>query len=84
MHDKTIANSSGEIMLTNKLFISMVWPCHEERGRVNAQGCDAVKDEGKETRRKHYVARHHRSPPEMKEHTSERSPPNDMFRELTR
>ena len=25
----------------------MVWPCHEERERVNAQGCDAVKDEGK-------------------------------------
>ena len=28
----------------------MVWPCHEERGRVNAEGCDAVKDEGKETK----------------------------------
>ena len=26
----------------------MVWPCHEERGRVNAQGCDAVKGEWKE------------------------------------
>ena len=46
----------------------MVWPCHEERGRVNAQGCDAVKDEGKETKRKDYVARQHRSPPERKEH----------------
>ena len=30
----------------------MVWPCHEERGRVNAQGCDAVKGEGKETKRR--------------------------------
>ncbi len=30
----------------------MVWPCHEKRGRVNARGCDAVKDEGKETKRR--------------------------------
>ena len=30
----------------------MVWPRREERGRVNAQCCDAVKDEGKETKRK--------------------------------
>ena len=27
------------------------------------------------------VARQHRSPPERKEHISERSPPNEMFRE---
>ena len=33
----------------------MVWPFHEERGRVNAQGCDAVKGEGKETKRKDYT-----------------------------
>ena len=26
----------------------------------------------------------HRSPPERKEHISERSPPNEMFREQTR
>ena len=38
----------------------MVWPCHEERGRVHAEGCGAVKDEGKETKRKTKtkVARH--------------------------
>ena len=30
----------------------MVWPCREERGRVNAEGCNEVKDEGKETKRK--------------------------------
>ena len=24
---------------------SMVWPCHEERGRINAEGCNEVKDE---------------------------------------
>ncbi len=59
----------------------MVWPCHEEKGRVNAQGCDVVKDEGKETKRKDYVARQHRSPLEGIEHISERSPPNEMFRE---
>ena len=40
----------------------MVWPCHEERGRVNAEGCDEVKDERKETNRKTKtkVARQHR------------------------
>ena len=30
----------------------MVSPCHEERRRVNAEGCNEVKDEGKETKRK--------------------------------
>ena len=30
----------------------MVWPCHEERGRVNAQGYDAVKGEWKEIKRR--------------------------------
>ena len=59
----------------------MVWPCHEEKGRVNAQGCDVVKDEGKETKRKDYVAREHRSPLDRIEHISGRSPPNKMFRE---
>ena len=50
----------------------MVWPCHEERGRVNAEGCDEVKDEGKETKRKTKakVARQHRWPPQRKEHIS--------------
>ena len=65
MHDNTIINRSGGIMLTNMLSTvqvidmntSMVWCCHEEKGRVNAQGCDAVKYEGKETTRKDYVAR---------------------------
>ena len=62
----------------------MVWPCHEEKGRVNVQGCDAVKDEGNETKRKDYVARQHRLPLERIEHIIilyERSPPNEMFRE---
>ena len=31
---------------------TMVWPCHEERGKVKAEGCNDVKDEGKETERK--------------------------------
>ena len=31
--------------------------------------------------RKDYVARQHRSPLERIEHISERSPPNEMFRE---
>ena len=31
---------------------SMVWSCHEERRRLNADGCNEVKDEGKETKRK--------------------------------
>ena len=59
----------------------MVGLCHEEKGRVDAQGCDAVKDEGKETKGKYYVARQHRSPVERIEHISEKSPPNEMFRE---
>ena len=25
----------------------MVWPCHEERRRINAEGCNEVKDEWK-------------------------------------
>ena len=48
----------------------MVWHCHEEKVRVNAHGCDAVKDEGKETKMKYYVARQHRSPLERIEHIS--------------
>ena len=40
---------------------TMVWPCHEERGRVNTEGCNEVKDEGKDTKRKNKtkVARQH-------------------------
>ena len=30
----------------------MVWSCHEQRRRLNADGCNEVKDEGKETKRK--------------------------------
>ena len=30
----------------------MVWPCHEERGRADDHGCDAVKGEGKYTKRR--------------------------------
>ena len=45
---------------------SKVWPCHEEREREeeesNAEGCNEVKDAGKETKRKTNtkVARQHR------------------------
>ena len=39
---------------------SMVWPCHEERGRVNSEGCKEVKYKGKETNRNTKVARQHR------------------------
>ena len=88
VHDNIIVNSSGGIMLTNKLSIVRVIDKNNLRwfglvmtGRVNAQGCDAGKHEGKETKRKDYVARQHRSPVERIEHISERSPPNDMFRE---
>ena len=52
MHGNAIVNSSGGIMLTNKLSIVQVidknklrWfglVMHEERGIVNAQGCDSV------------------------------------------
>ena len=65
----------------------MAWPCHEERGRSNADSCNDVKDEGKETKRKTKtkVARQHRQPPERKEqHISERSHWNEMFRESKR
>ena len=31
---------------------SMVWPCHGQRRRINAEGCNEVKDEGKEIKRK--------------------------------
>ena len=27
---------------------SMVWQCHEERGKFNTESCDEVRDEGKE------------------------------------
>ena len=38
----------------------MVWPCHKERCRFNAEGCNEVKDEGKQTKWKTTtkVARH--------------------------
>ena len=35
---------------------SMVWPCNDERGRVNAEGCDELKDEWKDTKTKTKVA----------------------------
>ena len=46
----------------------MVWPCHKERGRVNAEVCNEVEDKGKETDMKTNtnVARHLRWPHEMK------------------
>ena len=42
--------------MTTLLSTVLVESCHEEKGIVNAQGCDAVKDEGKQTKRKDYVA----------------------------
>ena len=47
---------------------SMVWPYHEERGRVSAEGCDEVKDDEKYTKRKTKtkVATLHRELPERK------------------
>ena len=30
--------------------MSLVCPCHEERGRVNDEGCNEVRDVGKETK----------------------------------
>ena len=40
----------------------MVWSCHKDMGRVDAEGCDEVKDDGKWTKRKTKtkVARQHR------------------------
>ena len=90
VHENTVVNSSGGIMLTNKPSIVQLIDKNKLRWfglvmrreeRVNAQGCDAVKYEGKETNREDYVARQHRSPPERKKNISERSPPNEMFRE---
>ena len=47
-----------KVIDTNKLR----WFGHEERRRVNSDGCDEIKDEGKETKRKTKteVARQHR------------------------
>ena len=87
VHDNTIVNSSGGVMLTNKLPIVQVIDKKTLRwfGLVMRRNEESmlrvVKDEGKETKRKDYVARQHRSPIERIEHISERSPPNEMFRE---
>ena len=40
-----------------------------------------LKTKGKRPRGKYYVARQHRSQLERIEHISDRSPPNEMFRE---
>ena len=62
----------------------MVWPCHEERRRVSAEGCNEVKDEGKETKRKTKTkaARQHRQPPERTKNTPPKE--DEMFRESKR
>ena len=88
VHDNNIVNSSGGIMVTNKLSIVQVIDKNKlrwfglimRREDESTQDCDAVEYEWKETKRKYYVARQHRSPPERKEHISERSPSNEMFR----
>ena len=75
VHDNTIVNSSGGIMLTNKLSIvqvidknTLLWfglvmgRKEESMLRVVMQ----LKTKGKRPRGKYYVARQHRSPPESK------------------
>ena len=61
VYGNTIVNSYGGIMLTNMLPIVQVIDKNklrwfglvmEESGRINAQGCDAVKGEGKETKKR--------------------------------
>ena len=75
VHENTVVNSSGGIMLTNKPSIVQLIDKNKLRWfglvmrreeRVNAQGCDAVKYEGKETNREDDVATQHRLPPERK------------------
>ena len=55
-------NSTAHCASDQQEQITTVWPCHEERGRFNAEGCNEVKDEWKETKRKTKtkVARQHR------------------------
>ena len=48
------------VQVINKEKTTMVWPCHDEKDTVNAEGCDKVKAGGKETLRKTKVARQHR------------------------
>ena len=93
VHDNTIVNSSGGIMLTNKLTIVPVIDKNKLRwfGIVMRREEESMlrvlmqlKMKGKRPRGKYYVARQHRSPPERKEQIFERSPPNEMFREYTR
>ena len=87
VHDNTIVNSSSGIMPTNELSIVQVIDTNTLRWfglvmmRKEESMLRVVKDEWKETKRKDYVAREHRSPLERIEHISERSPPNEMFRE---
>ena len=89
VHDTTIVKSSGGIILTNKLSIVQVIDKNTLRwfGLVMRRKEESMlrvamqNDEGKETKRKDYVARQQRSPLERIEHISERSRPNEMFRE---
>ena len=90
VHDNTIVNSSGGIMLTNKLSIVQVIDKNTLRwfGLVMRRKEESMlrvvmelKTKGKRPRGKTYVARQHRSPLDRIEHIYERSPPNKMFRE---
>ena len=91
VHGNTIVNSSGGIMLTNKLSIVHVIDKNKLRwfGLVMRRQEESMfkvvmqlKTKGKRPReKKNYVARQHRSPLKRIDHISERSPPNEMFRE---
>ena len=69
------ANSARQIMIDR----GMVWPC-DERGTVNTEGRNEVKNEGKATSRntKTKVARQHRQPPERKEHNLQKKTRSKM------
>ena len=58
----TQSNMLPIVQVINKKKTSTVWQRHEDGGRVNAEGCNEVEDEGKETERKTItkVAKQHR------------------------
>ena len=90
VHDNTIVNSSGGIMLTTKLSIVQVIDKNKLRwfGLVMRRKEESMLKVVMQLNMKRKIPRgkitwldKHRSPPERKEHISERSPPNEMFRE---
>ena len=88
VHDNTIVNSSGGIMLTNKLSIVQVidknklrWFGLAMRREEESMLRVVMQLKMKRKRPRGNTTWQHRSPPEKKEHISEGSPPNEMFRE---